>query len=278
MLLIRPFGSTSSSMAIRNRQASRTPDATAGVGQERELVECPKMRVTGVLVAAFVGAALMTTGCGRQLDDAKVATTGSEVSLSEEQQAAVRAGRALTKDRSAASVVMTVIEDLRDGAGPALFPVYDSRIPDRVGRGNVLGALQAMSGIIAGAQPVVARRRKTTGGELVVVRLLRTEGSDSKYSFLLRRNGQRWKIIYDSLLAQGLQSYVTNRESGGSGTPSPAATRAAARAVTKLQLATLYQAPRAGRPASARPAEQTPPAGSATTTTPPAGTGTTPGQ
>lgn len=240
------------------------------------------MRVRGVLAAVVASAALMTAGCGRDLNDAKVATTG--VSLSAEQQAAVRASRALATDGSPASVVMTFVQDLRDGAGPALFPVYDRRIPDRVGKGDVLGALQVMSSLTAGTQPVVTRTRKTRVGELVVVRLLRTQGSDSRYSFLLRRDGPRWKIVYDSLMVQGLQSYVTSRVSRGSSTPSAAASRAAARAVSDMQLATLDQPPRIPRQASARPAEQVPAAGSptsgagTTTTTPGTGTGTTPGQ
>ncbi len=70
------------------------------------------------------------------------------------------------------------------------------------------------------------------------------EGSDSRYSFLLRRDDREWKIAYDSLMVQGLQSYVTSRESGGPAKPSPEATRAAARAVADLQLASLDPLPR----------------------------------
>lgn len=239
------------------------------------------MRARGVLVAVVVGAAFATAGCGRELEDAAVAT-GERVSLNAEQRAAVRASRALETPNSAASVVMTFIQDLRDGAGPALYPVYDRRIPDRVGKGDVLGALQVMSGITAGTRPVVTRRRKTRAGELVVVRLLRTVGSDSRYSFLLRRKGKRWRIVYDSLMVQGLQSYVSSRVSGGVGPPSAKATKAAARAVADMQLATLQEEADGGPRASAGAARQPTPAGSATpgssTTTPAAGTGTTPAE
>lgn len=239
------------------------------------------MRARGVLAAAIVGAALATAGCGRDLDDAAVATTAG-VQLNAEQKAAVRASRALVTERSPASVVMTFIQDLRDGAGPALLPVYDSRIPDRVGKGDVLGALQVMTGLVAGTEPVVTRQRKTRAGQLVVVRLLRTVGSDTRYSFLLRRDEQRWKIVYDSLMVQGLQSYVSSRVARGSTTPSPAAARAAARAVADMQLATLYQPPTNRRRGSDRPTQESPPAGSrsegAGTTAPTEGTETTPGQ
>ena len=202
-----------------------------------------EMRIRGVLAAVVVGAALMTAGCGRDMGDAKVATTPG-VSLSDEQQAAVRTSRALTKDGNPASVVMTFIQDLRDGAGPALLPFYDSRISHRIGSENMIGALQVMTAITGTTQPVVTRSHSTRAGELVVVRLLRTEGSDSRYSFLLRRDDREWKIAYDSLMVQGLQSYVTSRESGSAAKPSPEATRAAARAVADLQLASLDPLPR----------------------------------
>ncbi len=166
------------------------------------------------------------------------------MSLSAEQQAAIRTSRALTKDAGPASVVLTFVEDVRDGAGPALLPFYDSRISHRIGSENMVGALQVMTAITATTRPVVTRSRKTRAGELVVVRLLRTDGSDSRYSFLLRRDGRSWKIAYDSLMLQGLQSYVTTRESRNSGKPSSEATRAAARAVTAMQLATLDELPR----------------------------------
>jgi hypothetical protein len=230
------------------------------------------MLIRGVLGAVVAGAALMTAGCGRDLDSAKVATTSgvsgtSGASLSAEQRAAIRASQALTKPGSPASVVMTFVEDLRDGAGPALLPFYDSRISHRIGLGSMVGALQVMTAITATTRPVVTRSHTTRAGELVIVRLLRTDGSDGRYSFLLRREGRSWKIAYDSLMLQGLQSYVTSRESGNSGKPSSEATRAAARAVTEMQLATLYEPPRrprraaAARAAKARPAARAPAAG-----------------
>jgi len=214
------------------------------------------MLIRGVLAAVVAGAALMTAGCGRDLDGAKVATTSevsrtSAVSLSAEQQAAIRTSQALTKQGGAAAVVLSLVEDLRDGAGPALLPFYDSRISHRIGTANMIGALQVMTAITATTRPVVTRSRRTRAGELVVVRLLRTEGSDSRYSFLLRRDGRSWKIAYDSLMLQGLQSYVTSRESRDAGKPSSEATRAAARAVTEMQLATLDEPPRTRRQASA---------------------------
>lgn len=214
------------------------------------------MVIRGVLAAVVAGAALVTAGCGRDLDGAKVATTSeasrtSEVSLSAEQQAAIRRSRALTKDAGPASIVLTFVEDVRDGAGPALLPFYDSRIAHRIGPENMIGALQVMTAITATTRPVVTRSRTTRAGDLVVVRLLRTDGSDSRYSFLLRRDERSWKIAYDSLMLQGLQSYVTTRESPNSGKPSPEATRAAARAVTAMQLATLDEPPRARRQTAA---------------------------
>jgi hypothetical protein len=100
---------------------------------------------------------------------------------------------------------------------------------------------------------------------------------------VLRRKGHRWRIVYDSLLAQALQSYVVSRRASDPAKPPRAATQAAARAVSALRLAALQPAPRR-RPARAEQAPAQPgqttvptaPVVPGTATTPPAtGTGTT---
>lgn len=202
------------------------------------------MRAKHFLAAVVAGAALIGTACGRELEDANVAT----IDLSEEQQAALRASRALSKEGSPGSVVMTFIQDLRDAAGPAVFPVYDPRIPERVGKGNVLGALQVITDSVKELQPVVVRRRKTQAGELVVVRFLRADGIDSRHSYLLRHDGRRWLIVYDSFLAEALQTYVTNQKSRDPAAPSLEATRAARRALSELRVAALPPASRERAP------------------------------
>ena len=202
------------------------------------------MRAGGFLAVLLGSAVLVSAGCGRDLDDAKVATDATETSpatgkLNREQETALRKSRDLVKDGSASSVVVSLIEDVGDGGGPAVFSVYDRRVADRVGTENLLGAFQVMATITTGTQPALVRSRKSRGGELVVVRLLRPKGGDSRYSFLLRRDDGQWNIVYDSLLAQALRAYVISQRSSDPSKPSAEATKAAERAVADLSLASL---------------------------------------
>lgn len=210
------------------------------------------MRISGSLIAIGAAAVFAIVGCGNEARDS-AATAESDRPPSAKQ---LSASRAATRNRSAGAVVMALIEDVRDGAGPAVLPLYDPRIPARVGAGNVLGALEVMTDMTQGMRPIVVRRRSGRAGELVVLRLLRADGIDSRYSFLLRRQDGRWAIVYDSFLAEALQSYVVSSRSPDPAKPSPAAGRAAVRAVSALRLAALRPL-RGARAAPRRASPQT---------------------
>lgn len=194
------------------------------------------MQRTRFVAAIVVGLAFVSVGCGRSLDDAKVATSD----LTAEQRGVARASTALTRNGGPPAIVMTFLRDVADGAGPAALDFYDSRIPNRVGTDNLLGALDAMAKTTKDSIPAVVRRRNTRMGMLVVVRLLRTSAADSRHSFLVRRQGRGWKIVYDSLLVRELANYVlASRSRGPAKPPSGAARAAATRAVSALRAVAL---------------------------------------
>lgn len=184
------------------------------------------------MVAAAVFA---FSGCGRNLDDAKVATAD----LTAGQKRLANASKAREKPGSAARFVTKLIADVSDGAGPAVFQAYDDRVSQAVGKDNALGALDAMTSLTRSSLPAVLRTRRTAHGELVVVRLLRTAGDDKNYSFLLRRQSRRWRIVYDGIFAEALGNYVLNAVASDPAKPSREARRAARRAVSALRLAAL---------------------------------------
>jgi hypothetical protein len=128
----------------------------------------------------------------------------------------------------------------------------------------MVGALQTEANLIAGTRPAVTRTHKTRSGRLVSLRLLRTEGDDSKHSFLLRRQDRRWTIVYDSLLAQAVQSYVVGQKSRDPSNPSAEAIKAGQRAASELGLAVL------GRSSGDSPRERPPASPSDSTSTQPA--------
>jgi hypothetical protein len=189
----------------------------------------------GLVAVILAGAVLVISGCGRSLDDAKIATAD----LTAQQKRVAHASQAFTTPGSAASFVTTFVRDVGDGAGPALFGVYDRRVPAAVGRANALGALDAMTTAARASLPAVIRTRRTPVGELVVIQLLRTAGDDKTYSFLLRREPRGWRIVYDGMFAEALGNYVLNAVATDPAKPSVEARRAARRAVSALQLATL---------------------------------------
>lgn len=191
------------------------------------------------LVAALASAALAGSGCARDEDPAKVATDNapSTTVTDADDRAQIKASEALAKNGSAAAAALTLVRDVRDGAGPVVLPAYDSRIPGRLGVSTVIGALETVRQITQPTTPVVVRQRRTMSGVLVVLRLLRPEGDDNTYSYFLRRQGGRWVIAYDGLLAEGLQSYVQAARANGAAKPSRAAVKAGARAVAELKLA-----------------------------------------
>lgn len=185
--------------------------------------------------------AVAATGCSDG-EDTTQRSTGAEPATSSSvsgggDEAHRQASKALAKDGSAPAAVLTLVRDVRDGAGPIVLPAYDSRIPQRVGASNVIGALDTVRQIAQGSEPVIVRERRATTGQLVVVRLLREGAADPTYSFLVRREAGRWLIAYDGLLAEALQSYVQNRRAANPGKPTKADVDAGAQAVTELKLA-----------------------------------------
>jgi hypothetical protein len=209
------------------------------------------MRTRALGAALAVAAALAGAGCGRDLDQAKVATSD----LNAEQQAALRHSRLLTAGGGPAPVVLTFLRDVADAAGPAAIAFYDRRVRGRVGEANLLGALDVMTDMTKETLPVVVRRRNTRAGLLVVVRLLQTSQVDQRHAFLLRREGGGWRIVYDSLLAKALGNYLLATRSPDPARPTPAARAAATRAVSALRLLALEPPPGGGSAAvrQARP-------------------------
>jgi hypothetical protein len=190
---------------------------------------------TGLLAVIVAGAVFAISGCGRNLDDAKVATAD----LTAQQKRLARAGEAFAQPGSAALAVTRFIADVADGAGPAVFDAYDPLVSKAVGKANALGALDSMTDLTRSTLPAVLRTRRTPDGELVVVRLMRTAGGDKDYSFLMRRESGRWRIAYDGIFAEALAAYVLTATASDPAKPSLEARRAARRAVSALRLAAL---------------------------------------
>ena len=51
---------------------------------------------------------------------------------------------------------------------------------------------------------------------IVTVELLRRNTAAARQTFTLRRAGGRWRVVFDTLLEEGIAAYVQNREAPGS--------------------------------------------------------------
>jgi len=225
------------------------------------------MRGSDYVVAALSGAALAVTGCAS--DQEKAATDKAPLTTATDanDSAQTTVGSDLEKTRSAGATALTFIRDVRDGAGPVLLPAYDSRITQRIGTSNMIGALESVRQAVQQTTPGVARQRSAMSGELVTLRLRREEGKNIMSSFLLRRQGGKWIIAYDSLLAEGLRAYVQTDRANDPAKPSTAAVKAAARAVLDLKLAARSPLTKSKPKAKKPPGATTTPAGPGATTT-----------
>jgi hypothetical protein len=208
------------------------------------------MTQRNITVVVIAGAALLLASC---------APTPENATDAEAAQASGKPPAKVATQRPGPFVIRFV-QDVRDGAGPAVLSDYDQSIVNRVGARNALGAIDTMATLTAGTQPRIARHRLTKAGELIVVSLVRTpRAASTRYSFVVRRGRGGWKILYDSLLAQGLQTYMVAVGSPDPAKPSARSARNAAHVLSALRFAAL---PRSVRSQSvpqrtARPAAKT---------------------
>jgi hypothetical protein len=129
---------------------------------------------------------------------------------------------------------------------------YDARVLQALGVHDIFGALATQQASLAASRITLIPAERTELGRLVTIRVRPPEGADQRYSFLLRRQAQRWRIIYDSLLEGALAFFVQQRvqESSGKAKPTLKAIRAGRRAADRY--ATLFSESSQIRPPSGR--------------------------
>jgi hypothetical protein len=187
-------------------------------------------------ILLVIGSAVAVEACA----DSRERATGLEPARAAAPQAVPRP----------AAFVIRFVEDVRDGAGPAAISDYAPQVISRIGAGNMLGAMDTMVVMTAGMQPRVTRQRDTKAGHLIVLSLVHPpHKSGGSFSFVVRRDREGWKIVYDSMLAMGVESYIVNSSSDGA-KPSASALRRANSAIRGLRLAAL---PRQLRTSTTRP-------------------------
>lgn len=113
------------------------------------------------------------------------------------------------------------------GSAPNVVAAYAPQIVRAVGADNLSGAYGQQRAALLASLPRITNTVATRFGVIVTVELLRRNTAAARQSFTLRRVGGRWRVVFDTLLEDGIAAYVQNRVAPGSAqTVPPAAARA----------------------------------------------------
>lgn len=204
--------------------------------------------VVSTLCVGTLGIALVGCGAASGVEPAgspKAATPSAE------------ARRQLDNPRSAASTVVRFWSSIQDGALPLSLSLYEPRVVSAVGIATFAGMLDDQRATAKDARLNVLRVNEVAGGRLIRAETVPKVGAKARHSFFLRRVGteqpDRWRIVYDTLSAAGIQSYVqsqTQRAIDPSSAPGRTALSAADRAVETYRRASLAPAPTRARAAT----------------------------
>jgi len=128
------------------------------------------------------------------------------------------------------------------GAADIAASLYHARIPQVFGTHRVTSSLALRRPALGGQQFSVSLNEDTPRGRLVIVNSAGPQGK-AEYSFVLKRSGTSWRIIYDSFLGDALSEYVfaqtqQNGSDEAAATAESRARRAAVRASERYR--TLY--------------------------------------
>jgi hypothetical protein len=160
----------------------------------------------GAVAAAGVFVALVVTGCGGASNPPMPST-----------EALVRASDiARTGGESPSAVTLRLWRSVQLGDAVSAASFYDARVLRRIGFVRVSGTLAQQRTNLEVLHPKVLSASQTPIGVQVAVKAENVVNGTRQsrveaFSFLLRRSASGWRVIYDTLLADSLPSYVQAR-------------------------------------------------------------------
>ncbi len=206
------------------------------------------LRLTSLGAAAVVA----MSGCGaddpppggqRATDGNTNASTVAVSTSGKTDRVGRQADPVLVRPGRPGETVLRLWRFLKAGVVPAALLEYSGDVRKRVGLLPLAGAAADLQAQLAGYEPSVASATGTAAGQLVVLRAQNQVGPSLEYSYLLRRSGNRWKVVFDTLMQSALQTHVRTRVQNS--TNASAATRdrqasdAAARATDRFRAASV---------------------------------------
>jgi hypothetical protein len=158
---------------------------------------------------AFLCALGFATGCGA--GDSGVEPASSPTAT----QASLEARRAVADPASSASVAVRYWQSIQQGALPSSLSIYSANVIDAVGVTNFAGTLAAQRPLINDSRLHVIAIDDAFGGNVIRAEALPKVGTKTEHSFFVRRQQNRWRLLYDTLTAAAIQQYVQNQVQRG---------------------------------------------------------------
>lgn len=187
---------------------------------------------SAIIVVACASALGLGYGCSA--DDSRDVET-EPVAKPTAAQPSPQARRALARRDSAAAAAVAYWRSVQRGALPISLSLYATQVVDVVGLANFAGTLAAQRPLIRHSRLNVVHVEYVSNGSLITAEALPTTGPKTEHSFFLRKQEDRWRVLYDTFTATAVQQFVTDqtqRSLNVKAPPSTPAVRAGDRALT----------------------------------------------
>jgi hypothetical protein len=136
------------------------------------------------------------------------------------------------RERSPEHTVMEVWFWAQWGSPLNIVPLYDERVLDSVGLERLAGAYAFRRAELLRGPPKIAFVRRASFGTVVGV-----TAAEGQESFILRRQGDTWRVVYDTVLERGLNGYIQSLGQDADGRASRSAIRQARSAAAAYRVA-----------------------------------------
>jgi hypothetical protein len=175
-----------------------------------------------------------TAGCGSDGAETKRngLDTASTPQVQEDPEASTRLAEALKKVRrgTAPHTVLTLFYYAQWGNFPLIVGLYDPAVRERIGGIRIATIYSQNQGRFLQVDvPQFVDERRVSEGIFLAVELETTDGNTIRESYLLRRRGDDWTVLYDTFFDRAI-AQAARAAVDGSGKPSARGTRAALRA------------------------------------------------
>ncbi len=167
-------------------------------------VELKRLFAGGCLIAAgFLG------GCNAG-DDEPTAQAPAPAPAGDSPLREQPEDSSLAQEGAPGETVLETFRFIQLGAIPPAVLQYDPGVRKQVGLPAFAGAVQYLQPQVAESSARLESVEATPGGQLAILRVTPPTGPPQTYSYVLRKRGGRWNVVYDTFMAGGLRNAAIN--------------------------------------------------------------------